>query len=75
LKDKLHREEVEELKARVLEAQNSAKWMADRNRELEVKLKGREEVHALRKDLQHAKKIIRDFVDKVGLSATLSTSY
>jgi hypothetical protein len=75
LKDKLHREEVEELKARVLEAQNSAKWMAVRNRELELKLEGRQEVHALKKKLQHAKKIIRDFVDKVGLSATLPSSY
>lgn len=66
LKDKLHKEELEELQGRVLRAENSAKWVADRNRELEARLEGRDEVRALEKKLQHALKVIVDLVAKVG---------
>ncbi|KAH6915057.1 hypothetical protein BKA70DRAFT_1257861 [Coprinopsis sp. MPI-PUGE-AT-0042] len=63
-KDILHKEEVEELQGRVLRAENSAKWMAERNKELEAQLEGREDVQALEKKLQHAMKVIMDLVAK-----------
>lgn len=63
-KDRVHELEVQRLQNRVRELENSAKWMLDKTRELEAALSGRGEVRDLKKQLQHAKKVIADFVAK-----------